>query len=207
LGISVFRIPIGIRTAFYSPSDMLPSLGEIPKKRKELGLTQSRLAVSAGVSQSIIAKIEAGSVDPSYSVVQRLFSALERAGVESPARRVDELISRPVVSVARTQLVRDAVDLMRRRGYSQLPVFEGGRCVGSISEKTILDRAARGESLESVLGLKVREIMDSPLPVVNSDTPLDLVLGLLQTNYGVLVSKGENLVGILTKSDILKTKR
>jgi predicted transcriptional regulator len=49
--------------------------------------------------------------------------------------------------------------------------------------------------------------MDSPLPVVNNDTPLDLVLGLLQSNYGVLVSKGENLVGILTKSDILKTKR
>jgi len=49
--------------------------------------------------------------------------------------------------------------------------------------------------------------MDSPLPVVNNDTPLDLVLGLLQGNYGVLVSKGENIVGILTKSDILKTKR
>jgi predicted transcriptional regulator len=64
-----------------------------------------------------------------------------------------------------------------------------------------------GESLESVLTLKVREIMDSPLPVVNSDTPIDLVLGLLQSNYGVLVSKGENIAGILTKSDILKTKR
>ncbi|HZY47464.1 MAG TPA: CBS domain-containing protein [Candidatus Bathyarchaeia archaeon] len=186
---------------------MLPSLGEIPKKRKELGLTQSRLAVAAGVSQSIIAKIEAGSVDPSYSVVQRLFSALEKAGVESPTRRVEELITRPVVSVSKTQFVRDAVDLMRRRGFSQLPVFEAGRSVGSISEKTILDRAARGESLESVLGLKVREIMDSPLPVVNGDTPLDLVLGLLQSNYGVLVSKGESVVGILTKSDILKTKR
>src|SRR5256886_9689369 len=186
---------------------MLPSLGEIPKKRKELGLTQTRLAVSAGVSQSRFARIEAGSVDPSYSVVQRLFGAVERAGVASPARRVDELISRPVVSVARTQLVRDAVDLMRRRGYSELPVFESGRCVGSISEKTILDRAARGESLESVLGLKVREIMDSPLPVVNSDTPLDLVLGLLQSNYGVLVSKGENLVGILTKSDRSEERR
>jgi predicted transcriptional regulator len=43
--------------------------------------------------------------------------------------------------------------------------------------------------------------------VVNSDTPLDLVLGLLQSNYGVLVAKGESIVGILTKSDILKTKR
>src|SRR5690348_1121656 len=205
--MGAYCIPIGIITSSKLSEPMLPSLGEIPRKRKELGLTQSRLAISAGVSQSIIAKIEAGSVDPSYSVVQRLFSALERAGVESPARRVDELMSRPVVSVTRTQFVRDAVDLMRRRGYSQLPVFEGGRCVGSISEKTILDRAARGESLESVLVLKVREIMDSPLPVVNSDTPLDLVLGLLQSNYGVLVSRGESIVGILTKSDILKTKR
>src|SRR5256885_17169999 len=130
---------------------MLPSLGEIPKKRKELGLTQSRLALSAGVSQSIIAKIEAGSVDPSYTVVQRLFSALERAGVESPARRVDELISRPVVSVARTQLVRDAVDLMRRRGYSQLPVLEGGRPVGRLWEKTKPHRPARVEHLERCL--------------------------------------------------------
>src|SRR5205807_8311472 len=186
---------------------MLPSLGEIPKKRKELGLTQSRLAVSAGVSQSIIAKIEAGSVDPSYSVVQRLFSALERAGVESPARRVDELISRPVVSVARTQLVRDAVDLMRRRGYSQLPVLESGRCVGSISEKTILDRAARGESLESVPALTVREIVDSPSPVATYVTPLGRVLGLLQTSYALLASKGEDIVGILTKSDILKANK
>src|SRR5947207_16027948 len=97
---------------------MLPSLGEIPKKRKDLGLTQSRLAVSAGVSQSIIAKIEAGSVDPSYSIVQRLFSALERAGGENPARRVDELISRPVVSVGTPPLVRNAVYVTRRSGYS-----------------------------------------------------------------------------------------
>jgi predicted transcriptional regulator len=49
--------------------------------------------------------------------------------------------------------------------------------------------------------------MDPPLAVVNDDTPLDLVLGLLQGSYGVLVSKGENTVGILTKSDILKIKR
>src|SRR2546426_157952 len=105
------------------------------------------------------------------------------------------------------QLVRDAVDLMRKRGYSQLPVFDGNRCVGSISEKTILDRAARGEPLESLLNNRVRDIMDSPLPMVNDDTPLEMVLGLLQGNYGVLVTKGESTIGILTKSDILKVKQ
>ena len=185
---------------------MLPALDDIPKKRKELGLTQSRLAELAGVSQSIIAKIESGAVDPSYSIVRKLIEALERQSVETSRPRVSEIMSRPVIAVSRTQLVRDAVDLMRKRGYSQLPVFDGTRCVGSISEKTILDRAARGEPLDSLLNYRVRDIMDSPLPIVNDDTPLESVLGLLQGNYGVLVTKGEGTIGILTKSDILKVK-
>lgn len=120
---------------------------------------------------------------------------------------VSDIMSRPVVSVSRMQLVRDAVELMRKKGYSQLPVVDGNRGVGSISEKTILDRAAKGQSFDSLLNYRVRDVMDSPLPVVNDDTPLDLVLGLLQGNYGVLVSKGENTIGILTKSDLLKVKR
>lgn len=186
---------------------MLPALDEIPRRRKALGLTQSKLAQLARVSQSIIAKIESGTVDPSYSIVGKLVEALERESVQTSRPRVSEIMSRPLISVSRGQLVKEAVELMRRRGYSQLPVFEGSRTVGSISEKTILDRAARGEPLESLLNNRVRDIMDSPLPVVNDDTPLDLVLGLLQGNYGVLVSRGQNIVGILTKSDILKVKR
>jgi len=186
---------------------MLPQLDEIPKKRKALGLTQSKLAQLAGVSQSIVAKIESGTVDPSYSIAKRLVEALEKESIQTSRPRVSEIMSRPVISVSRTQLVRDAVDMMRKRGYSQLPVFDGNRCVGSISEKTILDRAARGEPLESLLNNRVRDIMDSPLPMVNDDTPLEMVLGLLQGNYGVLVTKGESTIGILTKSDILKVKQ
>ena len=187
--------------------DMLPSLDEVPRKRRELHLTQSKLAELAGVSQSIVAKIESGSVDPSYSIMKRLVEALERQSVQTSRPLVSEIMSRPVLSVSKTQFVKEAVDLMRKRGFSQLPVFEGNRSVGSISEKTILDRAARGEPLESVLNYRVRDIMDSPLPLINDDMPLDMVLGLLQGNYGVLITKGENTIGILTKSDILKVKR
>lgn len=186
---------------------MLPSLDEIPKRRKALGLTQSRLAELAGVSQSIIAKIESGTVDPSYSIVRRLVDTLEKQSLDTTRPRVSEIMSRPILSVSRMQLVREAVDLMKKRGYSQLPVIEGTRSVGSISEKTILDRAARGEPIESLLNNRVRDIMDSPLPAVSEDTPLEMVLGLLQGNYGVLVTKGENAIGILTKLDILKARR
>ncbi len=125
----------------------------------------------------------------------------------TPSLKVSQLMTRSVVSVSKMSLVREAVDLMRKKGFSQLPVFDGGRCVGSISEKTILDRAARGESLEELLGRRVREIMESPFPIINDDTPLEMVLGLMQSNYGVLVSRGESITGILTKSDILKSRK
>src|SRR5207244_10092213 len=111
------------------------------------------------------------------SSVTRRVETREKQSGDTAGPRVSEIMSRPVISVSRTQLVSEAVDLMRRRGYSQLPVFEGTRCVGSISEKTILDRAARGEPLESLLNNRVRDIMDSPLPTVSEDTPLEMMLG------------------------------
>src|SRR5258708_20682598 len=114
---------------------MLPLLDEIPKKRKALGLTQSKLAQLAGVSQSIIAKIESGTVDPSYSIAKRLVEALEKESIQISRPRVSEIMSRPVISVSKTQLVRDAVDMMRKRGYSQLPVFNGKRFIAIIPKK------------------------------------------------------------------------
>ena len=192
--------------------DLLPLLDEVSRRRKEAGLTQSKLAGIAGVSQSIIAKIESGSVDPSYSIVRKLFSALdslktESASGEDRVRRAGELMSRGVVWVGKNQLVRDAVTVMRRRGYSQLPVLDGGRSIGSLSEKTVLDRAAHGENLEELFRRRVGDVMESPLPVVNEDTSVDALYGLLRENYAVLVSRGNEVVGILAKSDLLKTRR
>ncbi len=192
--------------------DLLPLLDEISRRRKEAGLTQSKLAGIAGVSQSIIAKIESGSVDPSYSIVRKLFSALdslktESASGEDRVRRAGELMSRGVVWVGKNQLVRDAVTVMRRRGYSQLPVLEAGRSIGSVGEKTVLDKASEGENLQELFRRKVGDVMEPPLPVVNEDTSVDALYGLLQENYAVLVSRGDEIVGILAKSDLLKTRR
>ena len=56
---------------------MLPDLEEIQKRRRSLGLSQKKLASYASVSQSLIAKIEGGKIDPSYKNVKRIFKALE----------------------------------------------------------------------------------------------------------------------------------
>ena len=55
----------------------LPPLEEIERLRKKFGLTQTELAEKASVSQSLIARLEAQSVDPRYSKVASVFEALE----------------------------------------------------------------------------------------------------------------------------------
>ena len=52
---------------------MFPTLEDIARRRRQLGLKQGELAKAAGVSQSLIAKLEAGSIDSSYTKVKTIF--------------------------------------------------------------------------------------------------------------------------------------
>src|SRR3989338_5241600 len=51
---------------------MIAEITEIKIMRKRHGLTQTQLAKLSGVSQSLIAKLEAGIIDPSYSNVKKI---------------------------------------------------------------------------------------------------------------------------------------
>ena len=50
---------------------MIHDLSEIKNLRKKAGITQLDLARKASVSQSLIAKIEAGKIDPTYTKPRR----------------------------------------------------------------------------------------------------------------------------------------
>ena len=61
---------------------MLPTMvviepKDIAKVRRQLGLTQSQLSSVSQVSQSYIARIESGKIDPSYSKTRALSDALK----------------------------------------------------------------------------------------------------------------------------------
>ena len=56
---------------------MLPKIEDIKRRRKILELTQTELAKMAGISQSLLVKIEAGRVSPTYDKAERIFLALE----------------------------------------------------------------------------------------------------------------------------------
>jgi len=47
--------------------------------------------------------------------------------------------------------------------------------------------------------------MSPPLPTVPEETSVDAVRQILERHQGVLVTKGKEVVGIITRSDLLKT--
>ena len=52
---------------------------QLKKIRVQLGITQSELAKAAGVSQSLIAKLESGLVDPSFSTMKAISRITNRS--------------------------------------------------------------------------------------------------------------------------------
>jgi predicted transcriptional regulator len=182
---------------------MLHSVDEISKKRRMLSLTQKQLAERAGVSQSLIAKMEAGKIDPAYTKVKAIFDALEQLET-STDHHAKEMLHKEIVGVQKNAAVSEAIQLMRKHGYSQLPVFDGEHPVGSISEKTILSQIIGGKDLNQVSTVLVRDIMDDAFPQVGENASLSLISELLQAYPAVLICKNGKTVGIVTKADLLK---
>lgn len=182
---------------------MLPDVKEIQRRRKQLEMTQKELAMSAGVSQSVIAKIESGKISPSYTIVKRIFDVFEEASRENRVI-AKQIMSKRVISVHKDDTVSKAVDKMRKFGYSQLPVLHRSQIIGTISEKVILNIVSNGKSLPSILNQKVESVMTEALPRIGEDESIDVISALLQNNSAVLVTKKGGLIGIITKADLFK---
>ena len=182
---------------------MFPPLEEIANKRRLLGLKQSELAKLAGVSQSLIAKLESGKIDSSYTKVKTIFDVLERLEVKTKIQ-AGKVLQTEVVGIQKNEPVSKVVKLMKSHGYSQLPVFDGKRSVGSISEKTILHQILSGKDLAQISALPTEEVMEEAFPQVDEDAPISVISNLLQVYSAVLVSKKGTVVGIITKADLLR---
>jgi cystathionine beta-synthase len=108
------------------------------------------------------------------------------------------------VEVGRT--VGEAIDLMQRYNISQLPVVDGSNgdreVVGSIAERTLLDRVYRDPS---VVTASVSAAMDPPFTSVSADAPLDEAFTpLLNGEAAVTIIDGDRPVGVITRADLLE---
>jgi predicted transcriptional regulator len=171
-------------------------LSEIKKIRKTLGLTQTDLAKRANVSQSLIAKIESGKIDPTFTKTKRIFETLNELENKEEIK-AEEIMNKKIISVSPEDNIKESVDKMKKFGISQMPVIIDHKMVGLVSESGLLD-ALIGEK-----GKKISDIMEEAPPIVSKTTSVKVISSLLRHYPVVLVSDSGKLTGLITKADLL----
>ena len=177
---------------------------DIRRLRQIMGLTQKELAIKAGVSQSLIARIENKNIDPRLSTVRKIIDALAHA---KENRIAADIMHHPVITIDAKDSVKIAGDLMEKHSISQMPVLEDNRIVGGIREATIIDCIIRRSNPEKIFSGTVYSIMERRFPTVSPATSVEEVVYMLsQDQPAVLVMNNDNkLVGIITKIDVISS--
>jgi len=176
---------------------MPAEISEIKHIRKKLGLTQAELAQRSGVSQSLIAKIESGLLDPSYSNAKKIFNALETIGKKKELK-AEQIMQARIISVSENETPKDVIKKMKRYEISQLPVVKGNTVVGLISESILLDAILHNKEGQ------IKDIMDDAPPTVSKDASVNVVSDLLMHYPLVIIAEKGKFKGIITKADLLR---
>ncbi|MEM2946876.1 MAG: CBS domain-containing protein, partial [Candidatus Bathyarchaeia archaeon] len=134
--------------------------------------------------------------DPRLSTVNKILKVLTE-GKEAKCR---DLMTKGVLFARPEDNVLKVSEIMVRHAISQMPVMDGHKVVGTITEESIIRRLG-----SNIANEKVKNIMDPPLPIVSEETSISVIRPLLERRQGVLVTRGKKVIGIITRSDLLKT--
>jgi predicted transcriptional regulator len=171
--------------------------------RLKIGITQKKLATMTGVSTSMINQIESGRSQPSYETAKRIFDSLASLEGKSSSHKAGDFCSKDVVKLKPSNTLHDAIKKMHESSISQIPIFNGQELVGVISEDGIVKHLADvGES--ELKNAKLADTMEPVPPIVDYDTPANVLVPLIRYSKCILVSKKSKIIGIITASDTLK---
>jgi len=177
----------------------IPTPEELKTKRELLGIRQAELARRAGISQSMVARIEAGNVDPRVSTLKKIVQVLN-ASVR-PKVTAECVMNKPVLSVQPSDSINHAVEMMDKENISQIPVIEDGVPVGCVSETAIVN--ALDQPAQHRTHYLVRHYMEPGFPTVSPDSDIETVVSILQNNHAVLVMESGRVTGVITKHDLI----
>jgi len=131
----------------------------------------------------------------------------------APPETLDEvppvrtLMSTRLVAIVPSAPLDTALRLMIADAVRHLPVMEGGRCTGLVTETDLLRGLAARRGPWGTTDLRVRDVARAP-SVVTETTRLDEAAALMGRDGtdAVLVVDGDGgLVGIVTATDVVRT--
>lgn len=123
--------------------------------------------------------------------------------------RVHELMTTDVVSIKQDASLDDAMSLMDEGDFRHLPVVEGDRLVGVLSERDLLEATGwlppRLREVLDAPGGTVEDFMQSPVVTVSPDDSIvTACIRLLEWGIGCLpVLDDRELIGMLADVDVL----
>ncbi len=106
---------------------------------------------------------------------------------------------REVITVDEGASASEAIGLLKLHGISQMPVLRDGKVVGIIHEKHLLEAALnRGPARH-----RVGDLADQNYCTVEPDTEISVLSDLLRKHRIALVFDHGDLVGVLTRIDVI----
>lgn len=115
---------------------------------------------------------------------------------------VKKWMVKKLVTIAKNSSIREAIELMKKHSIRHLPVVDGSRLIGLVTQGD-LRQAIIPSMLEEI---SLKDIMITNPITVPSDASIDTAAKLIfEHKIGCLpvVSKGNRLLGIITVTDIL----
>jgi acetoin utilization protein AcuB len=127
--------------------------------------------------------------------------------------KIAEVMTRSLVTLTPEQTLRDAVELLRSKHIRHLPVVEGSRLIGIVTDRdvkratpSLLSGVDRDEYDRVLDETKIAQIMTREPMTVTPETGLKAaVMVFIDRKVGALpVVSGSQLVGIITEIDLLR---
>ena len=176
---------------------------DIAKIRKRLGMTQNQLSEISEVSQSLIAKIESNKVAPTYRTVKKISDSIDKEKLKRSVK-INQVMTKKIYLVKSEETLKSTIKLMTDNGISQLPIIHNKTQVGSITDKKIMELIEKSANIEKLKNSIIGDVMEDPFPIVSYESPIEITYNLLEFYQAIIVIKKGEIVGIVTKADVLK---
>jgi len=110
---------------------------------------------------------------------------------------------RKLIEIDPLTTIRKALELMRQKDISQIPVLDRGKPVGSAHDSELMAKVMERPTL---VDSPVSSVMEPSFPAINIDSQIEDVVKLMTTkrNSAVLVEDQQKITGILTRYDVIE---
>jgi cystathionine beta-synthase len=105
-----------------------------------------------------------------------------------------------VATASPTSRVRDVIHTLKELGISQLPIVDQGKLKGMVAEVDLLRHLVSGEH---TLDSPITGLIESDYATVTPETKIELLQGVLADAKVAIVTEREEVVGIVTKIDLI----